>query len=353
MTVVEIQRGPRRATQWLLVLFLTGVCSRGTGFYGQTLKISPEVWMEVIHGTANAPEQYRIGIVKPAYWITQHLALGGHKLQLNEVFGAFDLLGSIVGVLLLYGLLERTQVYRRATPALQWFGSAGFLALVLYAVDWTEWYQKVGTLPSVGLLALMAWLWSPNLESKGDDAGFSRTVWTAAGLLTLVAVQSFVRADLALTVCLGVFITTALGISARLSISRGAALVTSALGVLLSVGIQLYLSKVVYPQATYGPVKVFMLRYDYWELKLWASCLIFIAPVLWTTVQALRYRGWGEGPGRALLLAALIHAALWITMGRLDEVRIFLPMALVTLPLTMEIAMRRVEQDSVKTASQE
>ena len=336
MRVLSVHSGPRRVTRWLLVLFLAGVCSRGTGFYEQTLKATPQVWMEVVDGTAAAPEQYRVGIVLPAYWVTQHVAWHGHTIRLSRVFGALDLLGAIAGLLLLYDLLERTQVYREGSVALQWFGSAAFLALSFYAIDWTDWYQKVGTLPSVGLLALIAWLWSP----RQRELSAGRTAITAAGILALVLMQSFVRADLVLMVCLGVFAASALRLSPRLAMSRGAAMATSALGALLSIGVQLFLSKVLYPQATYRGVPMFMLRYDYWQLKLWASCLIFIAPVLWTTRQVRRQRYWGEGVGGGLLLAALLHGLLWVTMGRLDEVRIFLPMALVTLPLTVEMAMR-------------
>ena len=341
MSESSIQYGLRTTTRCLLALFLLGLCSRGIGFYNQTLKETPQVWMDVVRGTASAPEQYRIGIVQSAYWLTQHLVWSGHRPRLNWVFGAFDLLGAVSACFLLLGLLESTQTYRKASLAAQWFGSAGFVALALYALDWTFWYQKVGTLPSAGLVALMAWLWSPPANDQHPMTP-ARSVLTVAALLLLVALQSFIRADLALTMCLGVLAANAMGLQQRLSLSRRAAIATSALGMTLSAVVQFYLSKKLYPNANYGGVPIFMLPHDYRQWVLWASCLIFLAPLLWTVTQVLRQRYWGEGASASLLLAALFHLLLWVTMGRLDEVRIFLPMALVTLPLTLEIAMQRI-----------
>jgi hypothetical protein len=152
---------PQRTTRWLLVLFLVGICSRGYGYYNQDFKASPQIWMDVVHGTASAPEQYRIGVVLPAYWLSQHL-----HLRLSQVFGLVDLLSSVAAVLLLYGLLVRTRVYSQASVDSQWFGSAAFLALTLYLMDWINWYQKATTLPTTLLVAAMLWLWTP----KSRDA---------------------------------------------------------------------------------------------------------------------------------------------------------------------------------------
>lgn len=339
MGETQNQQAPRTLARSVLLLFLVGLCSRDTGFYNQTLKETPQVWMAVVDGTASAPEQYRIGVVKSAYWLTQQVSWQGHRPHLNWIFGIFDLVGAVCASFLLLGLLERTQVYRRAPVAAQWFASAGFVALALYALDWTLWYQKVGTLPSAVLVALMAWLWSPSAERTRSTYG--RAAAIASALLALVVLQSFIRADLALTMCLGVFTASALHLPQQLSLSRRAALTTSALGILLSVAVQLYLSRVLYPHASYDGVPVFMLVHDYRQLVLWVSCLVYITPFLWTLSQVFRQRCWGEGAGASLLLAAFFHLLLWITMGRLDEVRIFLPMALVTLPLTLELALRQ------------
>jgi hypothetical protein len=323
-------------TRWLLVLFLAGICSRGYGYYNQDFKASPQIWMDVVHGSASAPEQYRIGVVMPAYWMSRHLGL-----RLSQAFGIIDLLTSVTAALLLYGLLVKTSVYEEASEEGKWFGSAAFLALAFYLMDWVNWYQKATTLPTACIVAAMLWLWTPRREISLTGLQKSMTV---AAFLVLVIAQSFIRADVALVVCAGVFVASATGLSPKLALPRGAALVCSVTGGLLAVAVQVYLMKVLYPNATYGDVPVWMLLHDWMRLTNWASALIFMAPFLWTLQQAVKRRYWGEGAGGAFLVAAIGYAGLWLIMGRLDEVRIFLPMALIITPLTVELAMLKLRE---------
>jgi hypothetical protein len=337
MTVATTStNGPQRITRWMLVLFLAGICSRGYGYYNQDFKASPQIWMDVVHGTASAPEQYRVGVVMTAYWLSQHLGL-----RLSQMFGLIDLLTSVAAVLLLYGLVVKTSVYERASEAGRWFGSAAFLALSVYLVDWVNWYQKATTLPTACIVAAMLWLWTPR---RDVDRTTAQNVLVAVAFLALVLAQSFIRADVALMVCLGIFVASAAGLSQKLSLPRGAALACSVTGGLIAVAVQIYLMKVLYPQATYGSVPVWMIMHDWMRLTNWASALIFMTPFLWTLQQAIRRRYWGEGAGGAFLVAAIGYAGIWLVMGRVDEVRIFLPMALAIAPLTVEMAMLALEE---------
>ena len=343
-------RGPETATRWLLVLFLVGLCERGYLYYSLQLLHQPQVWMDVVQGTSSAPEQYRIGVVDAAYWLSRHVGWQGHWLRMSRAFGLFDVAGAVAAVLLLYGLVERSELYRRGSAAMRWFASAGFVALALYALDWTIWYQKVGTLPTAGLVALMVWLWTPR-GSRSAGAGPTAEAWTeealtAAALLALVAVQSLIRADIALVLCAGVLAASGLRLGGPLALRRGAAMATSAAGVGVALGVQLYLMKVAYPQASYQGVPALMLSHDALHASLWVATVIYLAPLAWTTREAVRQRRMGDGVGAAVLLSSWGYAALWITMGRLDEVRIFLPMALAVTPLTVEMALRRMAGDA-------
>ena len=42
-----------------------------------------------------------------------------------------------------------------------------------------------------------------------------------------------------------------------------------------------------------------------------------------------------------MLAAAAIFLGMWVTAGKIDEVRIFLPFALALAPLTVDVAMQR------------
>jgi hypothetical protein len=70
--------------------------------------------------------------------------------------------------------------------------------------------------------------------------------------------------------------------------------------------------------------------------------LLFMVPLAWTAVQAWRQRAMLDTGSRALLLGAAIYLVLWIVFGKLDEVRIFIPFAIVLIPITMELAVRRI-----------
>jgi len=327
------RRGPGRTARTLLALFLVGLCSRAYGDYNQSLKAGTGGWVEVLEGRASAPEQYRVGVVVAADWISRHL-----HLRLSQAFGLLDLASSLLALLLLYGRVERTAVFRRGSEALQWFGAAAFLALSVYALDWASWYQRVTTLPITLLVTLPVVSLTPGAHT-GAHAGRGVAFLRAAAFLTAIVLLSLVRTDAAVAVSAGLFVAAALRLGGPLALGCGALLATSATGALLAAGIQLYLARVRYPQASYGAVPIFMLRHDWWRVTMWAACLIFAAPFLWTVRQALRRRYAGEGAGAATLLAGSAYMALWIALGRLDEVRIFLPLALLTTPVTVELAM--------------
>jgi hypothetical protein len=335
MTGFAKQISPQRFTWVLSVAFLVGLCSRGYGNYNQTLKSAPEIWTKVLAGTADAPEQYRVGVIFTAEWMTRLF-----PLRLSQAFGILDLIGSVVAVLLLYELLRRSRAFRAASVPLRWFGSAAFLLLTFYLLDWIGWYQRVTTLPTSCLAALMLWLWTP---SPPDSKPPLR--WLVAVEFFVVAMaQAFVRADVALVICLGLLIVSLARSSPQLSLPRGFGIFLSLTTAVAVAAVQIYLMRVRYPHATYGGTRIFMLAADFWRVPEWISFFIFVAPFLWTLAQAFRLRSTLGGANAAFLLAATVYIFLWITLGRLDEVRIFLPFAWVLTPLTVELAMRSVAQ---------
>jgi hypothetical protein len=331
----------RRTTRWLLAMFLVGICGRGYGIYNQTLKSTPQVWTDIVEGRANAPEQYRVGVVVSAYWISQHVGWHGHMLRMSMVFWIFDIVGSCLAALLLYQLLLKSAVFARASATMQWFGSAAFVALTFYLVDWVIWYQRVSTLPTAGMVAAMLWLWTPRSEGPAKS---TRQAWIVAAFFVLTLAQSLVRADIALMVCAGIFVASAMRTSPNLSLPRATAISTTLVAGLMAAAVQVYLVKVRYPNATYGNVPVVMLLHEWFRPVNVVTALIFLAPFLWTVRESLRRRSFGEGAGGAFLIAGCGYACLWLIFGRMDEVRIFLPMALAVTPLTVEMAMLRVAE---------
>jgi hypothetical protein len=98
-----------------------------------------------------------------------------------------------------------------------------------------------------------------------------------------------------------------------------------------------------YPHAGYGRTPVFMVTRD---LHMWLGLppfVVFMLPVAWTGLQAWRRRASLDGPSLGLLLGAAIYLLSWILMGKIDEVRIFIPFALALSPLTAEFALRGIQ----------
>ena len=286
--------------------------------------------METLLGTANAPEQYRVGVVWLAFWMARHLPLGKHYC-----LALIDAVSLLAAGFVLLRVLERTEVYRQSRAALQWFGSAAFVVLVQFYLVWLWTPQRAETLPSVMLVALMLWLWQVTRGSLQRDCA------VVAGLVGLAFVQGLVRADVACLLNLGIFAAALTPLGKRLSLPRVAAAATSLAAALLAGGVQLYLMRVVYPHATYGHVKMWQLRPNLVHGTRWPPFLLFVAPVVWMVVQVVRRRFAKDASGVAFLLGALVYAGAWMTIGKIDEVRIFLPFALGLTPLTVEMAMMR------------
>jgi len=119
---------------------------------------------------------------------------------------------------------------------------------------------------------------------------------------------------------------------------------------MVSAGVQWWLMRVVYPEAGYGRVKMWQLRPNLVHATRWPGFVLFLAPVVWTLVMVWRRKFVGDGVGLAVAIGAVLYALAWVTVGKVDEVRIFVPMALALAPLTVEIMLLRAPQGDVADA---
>lgn len=69
--------------------------------------------------------------------------------------------------------------------------------------------------------------------------------------------------------------------------------------------------------------------------------VLFMLPFGWLVATVLRGRWMPDASDAALLTGSAIYLGLWWTVGRVEEVRIFLPYALALVPLTVGCAMQR------------
>jgi hypothetical protein len=99
--------------------------------------------------------------------------------------------------------------------------------------------------------------------------------------------------------------------------------------------------KKVYPLADYGDTPVLQLFLNLKSPQAYAPFLLFLLPTAWTAVMLMRRRYQVESSGIGVFTAAAIFLGMWVVVGKIAEVRIFLPFALALAPLTAELAMQR------------
>ena len=305
-------------------------------FYSPGFETNPFGWMAVLRGIAYAPEQYRVGVVQTAYWMSQHLHMG-----MRHALALLDGISVLIAAFLLYDLLKRSAIYRNASLAAQWFGSAAFVLLVQFYIAWLLWYQRPETLPTTMLVALFLWLWT----RKGAwlDESMVGRLFTAILILLISLAQSMVRADVAFMLNAGLFIVCLTRFGKGLALPRAAAAFSSLLGVVLAGTVQLYMMKVVYPYATYGGTSPFALKLNILAPLRWPPFVLFILPFVWLLVQIARHRFTVNAANLAFVVGGVLFAGIWVVVGKIDEVRIFLPFAIALAPLTVQMAMKRLD----------
>jgi len=327
----SMMQGPKKVVSVLLSAIVLSTGYLDYWAYSQAFYKEPNIWMDVVSGTGNAPGQYRIGVIDTAYFLARHLHVG-----MRHTLALLDVISGLIAVFALFLVLQRSAVYRKASVATQWFGAASFIILVQFYLAWLLWYQRPETLPTAAILALALLLLA--VKSPLPEGG--GTVGTIIGLLLLAAAQGFVRADVAFALHLGILLVCLTGTGKGFALPRGVQAGTSLVAMVLVLGIQYDLMKV-YPQANYGDTRVVQLFFNLKSPSAYAPFLLFLLPTGWTAAMLRRRRYQAESASIGMFTAAVIFLGMWVVVGKIGEVRIFLPFALALAPLTAELAMQR------------
>ena len=325
-------QGPKRVASVLLSLIVLSAGFLDYWSYSRAFYQEPGIWMDVVSGTANAPGQYRIGVIDTAYFLSQHT-----HLTLRLMLAVLDVVAGFIAVFALFLVLQRSPVYRGASKAGQWFGAAGFVVLVEFYLAWLLWYQKPETLPTAAMLSLALLLLTVRLPLPNQPA----TVLSVVGLLVLAGAQGFVRADVAVALHAGVLLVCLTVWRREFALPRRVLAGTNLVALLLVLGIQFWLMRKVYPLANYGDTSVVQLMDNLKSLQSFVPFALFMTPVAWTAAMVARRRYDMEAAEVAMFAAAVIFLGMWVMVGRIKEVRIFLPFALALAPLTVELVMQR------------
>jgi hypothetical protein len=346
---------PRRPLSVLLVLGAATAVFLDYWEYSRSFHNEPDIWNSTLQGRTAAPEQYRMGVLKAADFLTHH-----SPLAMRHALALFDFIALLTAAFVLRSLLFRSRTWRSASIAAQWFGAAAFVLLLELSLAWLSWYQRPETLTIAALLALSLWLSTYRLP------GPAGSILTALALILIALALGFIRADIAVTFNFGIALACLLpslsqppksgwpihhaassrdewGTSeTQPAFSRWPQFFMSLAAALTAGATQLYVMHVLYPHATYGSSPVFELLLNYTDHIRIVPFVLFITPSAWAAWQVLRRRFTPSRPETGLLLGAALFTMLWCVLGKIDEVRIFLPFAFALAPLTVEAAMARI-----------
>jgi len=331
-----MKQGPGRVTSVLLCILVLSVGVLDSWEYGREFHQNPHAWMDVVAGTASAPAQYRIGVIDTASFLAHH----GH-LELGHVLTLLDVVSGLIAVFVLFWVLRRSTVYGKAGLSAQWFGAASFLILMQFYLGWVIWYQRPETLPTAAMLAVALALLTVRLPLPHRVG----TVAAVAGLLLLAAAQGYVRADVVLALHAGVLLVCFTSAGSGFALGRWVQAGTSLVAMVLASCIQYDLMRRVYPQANYGDTPVLQLFLNLQAPTTQLPFFLFLVPLGWTAVMLLWRRYKTDSAGVGVFVGAVIFMGMWLMVGRIKEVRIFLPFALALAPLTTELAMQRFLMD--------
>jgi len=330
-----MNRSPERFTRVALLLSLFGFFFRGYWIYSHDdhgpAGIQP--MLDLVIGKGPAPFQWRIGPTRVAYFAYTHF-----HLPFRMGFSLEDLVCSTIAALLAYWLLCQRPLYRQADVLQRWLLSAVFFGGYIYMLAWQDWYKKSDTEPAACLTMLLLALWS---ATDGMPRRGARAWMTAVGILVVTAVEGVVRPEIGMWMACGIFAMALVRRRGPLALERVPALVTAALAAGLAAGIQLLMSRVIYPNARYEAGIIFMLKYDWHELQGWVLVFVYLAPAAWTAWKVWKYRALEDAAPVGFLLGAVPFVLTWILVGRIEEVRIFLPVGVTLIPLFTQMVARK------------
>ncbi len=327
-----MKQGPGRVASILLCIIVLSVGVLDSREYGREFRQNPNAWMDVVTGAANAPTQYRIGVVDTAYFLARH-----SHVALGHVFPVLDVLSGLVAVYVLFWVFRHSLVYRRAGLTAQWFGAASFLILMQFYLGWAIWYQRPETLPTAAMLAMALTLLTVKLPLPST----ARTIVAAGGILLLAVAQGYVRADVAVALHAGILLVCLTPLGSGFALGRWVQAGTSLVAMVLAGGIQYDLMRRVFPHASYGNTPVLQLFLNLQAPSTQLPFFLFLVPFGWTAVTLMRRRYRVDSADAGVFAGAVIFMGMWLLVGRIKEVRIFLPFAMALAPLTVELATQR------------
>jgi hypothetical protein len=288
----------------------------------RTAKEALETWVPLmLGGKLSAPDQYRIAMAYLPHLIELHSGL-----KPNQSIPLIEFVCYALALTLLYMLFRSSPHVVHGKPPSRIVLLGFFLAALQFPVLWIFPRERPETLPTPFYRAAIVFV----IVQR------SRLRFVFVCLLaTLLSIgQAFMRADV--PVAVGAAILLAAVISLPLRRPRSHIVTLGILCIAAGAGVQLYLQHVLFPQATYPPnVPKIQLLANLNPIFPPAHIPFFLTALLPFIVSLLLIRRNHrriDASDKLVLLICFVYLPIWITVGLVGEVRIFVPFLLLAAP---------------------
>lgn len=301
--------------------------------YRNSLLLHPN-WQVRLQGGVQAPFQYRIG-----NWLVVDWLYRLSHIKPYDTLTLIDVLCLAFALWAILRVLERSEHFQTAPPAVRWLAIAALFVQVEYYLPWGHVFQEAATMPSILFVALSMMLmygWTYGLKRRSKDLA-------AFLLVALSCVQGFFRADVAVILHAGCLLAIVFNRKTIVPLGRRRQAIASLLAAFAAGCIQLYLMLIRFPNAKYGADGVLRLASNL-HPGMWLVMLLALVPY-WLLLSLIALRRTPlDGPEAMVITASLLYFVLWAAVGLLDEVRIFFPFAFALMPATVRALIGFLQQ---------
>jgi hypothetical protein len=272
-------------------------------------------------GIQPAPDQYRIGLSLVMHFLQLHA-----HLRPNQSLPLIEFLSYALALILLYLLFRCSPQAENAPDSHRLVLLGFFLAATQFPILWIFPWERWEPLPTAFYLAAIV-----ILIVRRSRIPFA-IVCLLAALLSLG--QALMRTEV--PVALGIAILLSAAMDIPFPRPRSHITVLGLLCVAIGGATQLYLQRIAYPNATYSPTTPrFQLLTNLNLLHPPLHIPIFLTallPLIVSLVLLRRHHLPLDPADKLVLLILLIYLPVWVAMGLVVEVRIFVPFLFLASP---------------------
>ena len=272
-------------------------------------------------GVMPAPDQYRIGLALVFHFLQLHA-----HIRPNQSLPLIEFLSYAFALMLLYFIFRCSPRVENATDSHRLVLLGFFLTATQFPILWIFPWERWEVLPTTFYLAAVV-----ILIVRRSRVPFA-FVCLLAALLSLG--QAMMRADVPVALGIAILLSAALAIPFPRPRSH-----IAILGLLCGTmggATQLYMQCVAYPNVTYSPTTPrfqllanLNLLHPPMHIPIFLTALL---PLIVSLVLLRRHHLPLDPSDKLVLLILLVYLPLWVTMGLVVEVRIFVPFLFLASP---------------------